>query len=152
MKSCFNSEMVITQIFGNDFWVNDKLYYKSMGIKGHDGLDVIPKDKTDLTILSIWQGILMIKELHNIYGNRIAIWNPETNLTEYHNHLSKFLIDAANIGDKINAGTPIGIMGATGKVFGAHNHFAIAKTDNNGNRINRNNGYFGYIDPMLYLK
>jgi hypothetical protein len=127
-----------------------KLYYKSMGIDGHDGLDLVPFDKKDLSIFNLWEGILMIKQLHPIYGNRIAIWNPETNLTEYHNHMEKFLINA-NIGDKIKSRTLLGIMGKTGAVFGAHNHFAIAKTDSQGNRINRDNGYFGYVDPLPYL-
>lgn len=151
MKSCFSSPMHITQDFGNDFLVDGKLYYKSMGIDGHDGLDAIPENKKDCVIYSIWNGILMIKMLHPIYGYRIAIWNSETNLTEYHNHMERFILNS-NIGDKINAGTKLGFMGASGKVFGGHNHFAMSKTDNQGNRINRGNGYFGYINPTPYLK
>jgi murein DD-endopeptidase MepM/ murein hydrolase activator NlpD len=140
-----------TQLFGNDFKVNGKLYYKSMGIKGHDGLDAVPQDRSDLRIYNFFPGIVILKFLHKVYGNRIAIWNPETNLIEYHNHLSEFNFDV-KIGDIIEARTLLGKMGKTGKVFGAHDHIAFAESDESGKRINRTNGYFGYIDPVPILK
>ncbi len=149
MKSCFNSGMIITQMFGNDFLINGKLYYRNMGIKGHDGLDAIPKDKLDLRVFNIFSGVIMIKQLHPIYGNRISIWNKQKGILEFHNHLESFT--AIKIGELIESQICIGIMGATGKVFGAHNHFAISKADEKGNRINRDNGYFGYIDPLPFL-
>jgi len=150
MKSCFNSEMRITQVFGNDFIVNGKLYYQSMGIKGHDGIDVIPKDLKDIRIYNIFGGIVVEKYFHIIYGNRIAIWNKDKNIIEYHNHLAE--IDKnIQINDYISEHTYLGLMGNTGKVFGAHNHYAIARSNDKGERIGRDNGFFGYIDPLPFL-
>jgi murein DD-endopeptidase MepM/ murein hydrolase activator NlpD len=150
MKSCFYSGMVITQSFGNDFKVNGKLYYKSMGINGHDGIDVVPKNKSDIRIFNIHSGIIMMLTLHPIYGNRISIWNKEKGILEFHNHMANFNKEL-KVGDTITEETYLGEMGATGKVFGAHNHFAISKADENGIRINRDNGYFGFIDPIPFL-
>lgn len=151
MKSCFNSAIRITQVFGNDFLVNGNLYYKSMGINGHDGLDIVPIDKSDFKMYNIFKGIIVLKEFHKIYGNRIGIWVPEKRVIEYHNHMEEFNSEI-KIKDMLNEKTYIGIMGQTGKVFGAHDHFAIARANEKGIRINRNNGYFGYIDPLPFLK
>lgn len=151
MKTCFNSNIKITQIFGNDFKIKGKLYYKSMGLKGHNGLDIVPKDKKDLRIYSFFSGIIIMKYFHKIYGNRIGIWDPTTKLIEYHNHLKEFNFDI-KINDKIQKGSYLGILGETGKVFGAHDHLAFANSDDKGERINRDNGYFGYIDPLPIIK
>ena len=56
------------------------------------------------------------------------------------------------VNDKLEVRTLLGVMGNTGKVFGAHNHLAFAKSDDSGNRINRDNGYFGYINPLPILE
>ncbi len=172
MLSCFSSPIKITQEFGNDFYINSvgkiisinqynnlveimkkqyRLYYKSMGIDGHDGLDVVPEDTKDWRIFSVWGGVVIEKKFHNIYGNRISIWNKYNYTIEYHNHLGIFC-PSVNVGDVIKKGTYLGMMGQTGKVFGAHNHFAIAKSDNKGNRINRQNGFFGYVSPIPFLE
>lgn len=170
MKSCFTSNIRITQLFGNDFYfygrkaiskkeysqlenaekIRYKLYYKQYGMKGHNGLDIVPTDNDDLRLYSLFDGILIAKYFHKLYGNRIVIWNPDRKLIEYHNHLKDFNFDI-KINNKLEARTLLGTMGSTGKVFGAHDHLAFAKSDDSGNRINRGNGYFGYIDPLPLL-
>ena len=120
-------------------------------MKGHNGLDIVPKDRKDCRIYSLFEGILIAKYSHKLYGNRIVIWNPKTKLIEYHNHLESFNFDI-KVNDKLEVRTLLGVMGNTGKVFGAHNHLAFAKSDDSGNRINRDNGYFGYINPLPILE
>jgi len=151
MKSCFASVMIITQKFNEDFLHDGEWYYQAMGIKGHDGIDVKPKDNRDWRMFSVFGGIVIEKRFHSIYGNRIAIWNKEKKIIEYHNHLGLFC-PSVSLGDNIKKRTYLGMMGETGKVFGAHNHFAISIANNKGERINRQNGYFGYVDPIPFLE
>jgi len=150
MKTCFASELVITQVFGNDFMHNNKLYYAQYGIKGHNGLDVIPKDKKDLRIFNFFEGKILKIEKHATYGNRICIWNKSTKLAEYHNHLQSFN-PVLKVGQHVKSGTLLGFMGNTGKSFGPHDHIGFVETDEKGYRVNKDNGYLGWIDPLPLL-
>lgn len=68
-------------------------------------------------------------------------------------HLQAALV---NVGDTVTAGQLIGRSDATGNVrptgaAGSHVHFGLYFVDEQGNRLNADNGYRGYQDPMLYL-
>lgn len=150
MKSCFKSPIVITQLFGKEFMYHGEPYYASYGLKGHNGLDVKPSD-VDWSIYNILSGKIIILEFNKTYGNRVGIWNEEKKLVEVHNHL-EFYNPALKMGLVIESKTFVGKMDTTGFSLGAHNHYAMYQTDEKGNRINLDNGYKGWIDPLPFLK
>lgn len=153
MKSCFNSPFKITQKFGDD-WLDEKtgkLYYSQYGWRGHNGLDLVPTGENKI-VFNIFTGVILFLGVDGDYGNRVKIWNRELKLCEYYNHL-EFIDSRLKVGMVLGtSGNFIGKMGSTGKTIGAHVHYEICLSDNKGNRINKNNGYGGYIDPLPYLK
>jgi murein DD-endopeptidase MepM/ murein hydrolase activator NlpD len=149
MLSCFTTPIIITQEFGKDFLRNGNYYYKQFGLLGHNGLDVVPSGD-DIGIYNFFSGKIIKIEYHVAYGNRIVIWNKETRLMEYHNHL-KFVNKQLVSGNLITACTYLGDMGNTGKSFGAHDHIAFRKTTEKGYITNLENGYNGYVNPVDYL-
>lgn len=56
------------------------------------------------------------------------------------------------LGQQVKAGQAIGKMGATGNVNGAHVHLNLFDTDENGTRLNRNNGFLGGTNPLPFLE
>lgn len=149
-KSCFTSPIVVTQYFGNKDVYGHKDYYAQWGLKGHNGLDVKPKED-DRSLFNVLLGEVVILGYNNTYGIRVGIWNKDRRLVEIHNHLD-FISEALRIGIVLTSRTFLGKMGNTGKSFGAHNHFAMAEVDENCRRINYNNGYKGWIDPLPFLQ
>lgn len=158
MKTCFNSEAIITQNFGQDFKIKGKLYYKEILSKkydiyliGHNGIDLVPYDKKDLKIFSIFGGKLIKKYYNKSYGYRIVIYNNKKMIIECHNHFKNFDLDL-KLNQIIEPKQYLGIMGNTGDSKGAHNHFQIAKVNEKAERVYYNNGYLGYTDPRPYLR
>jgi len=173
LKSCFNCDMRITQKFGNVLYstfdytkivskgaAGAVQYYARWGMIGHNGIDVVPiPGCNDVSVYSFYAGkIVQILRNHTDYGNAVRIYIPELNVVEYHNHL-RMLDGNTTLFKMIGKKTLLGLMGDTGASVGAHNHIAFAKVnescfDTKGNlisRLNKNNGYLGYIDPMPYL-
>jgi murein DD-endopeptidase MepM/ murein hydrolase activator NlpD len=165
MDSCFYSEMIITQKFGADFiwnevypndaehpnWKN-KLFYKDIcKIAGHNGLDVVPKNKNNLSVLTFNTGNIIFSSYVDGYGYRIGIWNKELKIVEFHNHLEHIQL-GINIGDLIKEKTKIGIMGNTGiKGMAKHNHIAFCQVNDLCQRLNMDNGFNGWLDPLLFI-
>lgn len=149
MLSCFNSPMRITQDFGNKLIKNGKEYYKQFGLEGHNGIDIIPAGK-ERGIYNFFSGKILKLKYSGAYGNRIVIWNKETQLSESHNHLDYFNKEL-EVGQYIESGTYLGEMGQSGKVFGAHDHVEFKETTANGYVINIDNGYKGGVDPLFYI-
>lgn len=75
-------------------------------------------------------------------GNYIEIEHSDGTISRYahlcygFNHdKASTKIDVLNVGDYVTQGTPIGIVGSSGKSFGQHLHFTIIK---NGSKLNNN--------------
>ena len=152
MKSIFNSNMIITQFFGVDFEYpsgSGKKYYKNnYNMNGHNGIDVIP-DNEDWRVYNIFSGQVIYAGVHESYGKRVGIWNKQKNICEWFNHLEKIEV---NLNEYISEDICIGLMGNSGQSMGAHVHYQISKVDENCNRVEYNNGFFGYTDPLPYLE
>lgn len=161
MLSCFKVPMRITQYFGSELIINGKPYYKQFGLKGHNGLDVVPIDRTiQPDIYNFFEGrIVKVEKNHKTYGNRIWIYNEERKIIECHNHM-KFLNPDLQFYMDIGNNVFLGIMGNTGGSFGAHNHIGIYQVNEKCfskhgeviKKLNDNNGFGGAIDPMIYIK
>ena len=145
MRSPFRSKFKITQKFG----VNSA-YYRRFGLRGHEGIDLIPTGRS-WDILCLEDGIVVRDEDNprsGAYGVYCTVWHSSIKKATQYCHLKENFVE---IGDRVKKGQRIGIMGATGNVTGAHLHLNLFEVDENGYRLNRNNGYLGGIDPLPWL-
>lgn len=146
MKSPFRSKFQITQGF------NERPeFYKKYGLKAHEGIDLIPTGSV-WDVLCLADGIVVNESddpRSGAYGIWITVWHPTLRKATQYCHLKENYVEA---GDKVIEGQKLGIMGATGNVTGAHLHLNLFETDENGVRLNRENGYLGGVDPLLFLE
>ena len=98
----------------------------------HEGIDIARP--SDYTIKASDNGVVKTAGKHTTYGNHIIIDHNNGYETVYA-HLSK--IDVS-VGQVVEQGTAIGVMGSTGRSTGTHLHFEIHK---NGSVMN----------PLSYL-
>ena len=118
------SSRYVSQYFG---WVTQ--YYKHTGIDldWRNGLDIIASDAGTVVAASYgWGGG---------YGNHIIIDHGNGYQTLY-GHLASI---GVKVGQKVNRGQSVGVMGTTGISTGVHLHFEI-----------RQNGVA--INPSIYIK
>lgn len=146
MRNLFNSKHRVTQTFG----VNST-YYAQFGLKGHEGLDLIPTG-TVWDVLCLEDGVV-VRDIDDAtlgknYGKNVTIWHPIISKATQYCHLAK---NNVSMGQRLIKGDKIGLMGSTGNTTGAHVHLNLFEVDSNGIRLNRDNGYFGGIDPEPFL-
>lgn len=142
----FKNGYKITQKYGNN-----PSYYKQFGLAGHEGLDLIPTD-SNWTIYAPEGGVIVRDiddpRLGGAYGNLVVVLNKQNNRAWWFAHNAENYVQ---IGQEIKKGQILAKMGSTGNVTGAHVHLGIRLADENGNAINTNNGYQGFIDPLPIL-
>lgn len=146
MRSPFTGAFQITQKFGEN-----PNYYAKFGLKGHEGLDLIPIG-SDWSILALEDGVVVRDEDNprsGNYGIYVTLWHPQIKKATQYCHLAENYV---SINQKVKKGEKIGKMGATGNVTGAHLHLNLFEVDDQGYRLNRNNGYFGGVDPLPFLQ
>ena len=88
----------------------------------HRGIDVISSEKT---IYAAGNGVVTRANFELMGGNVIEITHIDSNGDKYisqYGHLSQILV---NVGENVNTGDVIGIMGATGMVTGPHLHYQM---------------------------
>lgn len=156
-KLPFSGGVVETQPFGiNDYVVYNIYKYtlpdgRVMNFEGHDGNDIIPL-QGDWDVHNMLEGVVVRDDdtgVDRAYGNNVTIWNEQRRLAVRYCHLSSNCVVE---GQYIAKGQVIGVMGATGNTRGAHLHFAVLRTDENGMRLNRDNGFNGVEDGWWLLE
>ncbi|MCD8072481.1 MAG: peptidoglycan DD-metalloendopeptidase family protein [Alistipes sp.] len=85
----------------------------------HTGIDI--KTIPDDTIRAVLPGVVRMSKNYSSYGNIVVIRHPHGFETVYA-HCSKNLV---GVNDKVQAGTPIGLAGRTGRATTEHLHFEI---------------------------
>lgn len=89
----------------------------------HQGIDIArPSNRS---ILAADNGIVVATGVYGTYGNRIEIDHGNGYKTLY-GHLASINVQP---GQKVTAGTNIGVMGSTGRSTGIHLHFEVRKND-----------------------
>jgi len=85
----------------------------------HTGLDLrgAPGD----TIVAMARGVVELAEQFELAGNNVYI-NHGGGLVSAYFHMTRQLVAP---GDTVDAGTPIGLVGATGRVTGPHLHWVV---------------------------
>lgn len=137
----------ITQEFGKR-----PEYYKQFGFAGHEGLDLVPLTSVR-DIVAVEDGEILRDvdpgERFDAYGYLTTVWNPQSRRCWWYAHSEKNFVEP---GQRIKRGDKIAVMGSSGNVDGAHLHLGLTESDENRNRINTNNGYKGFINPLPILE
>lgn len=125
-------------------------YYKQFGLAGHEGVDWACPNGTPVYASEAGKVVRRSDNFKDsAYGIYVVIWHDKLNLGTWYCHLEKVLV---SIGDYVERGQLIATSDNTGNTTGAHLHFNVSQTDSNGVRINKDNGYQGFVDPMPYLE
>ena len=112
-------------------------------LRFHYGMDFTASVGTD--VYSTGVGVVKSAEKEVGYGNCIVIdhgYGYET----YYAHLSKIKV---KLGQKVNRGDIIGLVGSTGTSTAPHLHYEVSK---NGQKVNPQNYYFQDLSPAEYEK
>lgn len=108
-----------------DAWVlplDDYTFTSPYGIRWgqlHAGVDLAAPEGTPYK--AVHAGTVTLASWYGGYGNAIIIKHADGLETVY-GHSSKVLV---KVGQKVNAGDTIGLVGNTGHSFGAHLHFEV---------------------------
>lgn len=112
----------------------------TMGImEFHNGIDLVNPLVSDPPIFAAAGGVVVFSDWTRGYGNYIIIQHDETTFSAYaHNQLNM-----VSVGDTVQAGEQIAIMGTTGWSTGVHLHFEIM--------LNTTDMWSGHVDPAPLL-
>lgn len=140
---------ILGDIFQGDFPVSQYYgqrpeYYKQFGLAGHEGVDwACP---TGTPILAPFDGVILrSEESPKDYGKFIVIWDPKQLCAVWFCHLSsKDVLQKQSV----KRGQVLGATGNTGNTSGPHLHLNFVQTDADGNRLNKNNGYQGFLNVL----
>lgn len=107
----------------------------------HNGLDIVGDDSHDVLcpVSGTVKSSTMITNKNDStweWGNYVRVDDAQGNRL-FFCHLDS---RAVSVGQKVNLGDRLGVMGNTGYSFGAHTHFEVRKSDGKTN-----------LDPAAYL-
>ena len=142
ISDIFEGHYPISQYYG----VNPQNYIK-YGLLGHEGIDYATPTGTKI-LCPFEEGIILRDNddfKNSNYGNYIVVWDKRQKCAVWFCHLSAN--DVGN-GHIVKRGQVLGRTGNSGNSSGPHLHFNLVETDSNGNRLNMNNGYQGFISPL----
>jgi len=127
------SPFVVTSHFGN------RIHPISGIMHFHNGIDLVNLNLPDPPIFATADGTVVFSGWSSGYGNYIVIQHDETTFSGYaHNRMN-----LVNVGDTVNLGDQIAIMGTTGNSTGVHLHFEIM--------LNTTDFWTGHVDPAPFL-
>lgn len=100
----------------------------------HLGVDVVPTSSNN-NVVSSADGVVYESGYAGYAGNIVRIWHDKIGFSTHYFHLKSFNV---RNGQSVKAGQVIGVMGATGRVTGAHLHYQVGfgKGARNYNIIN----------------
>lgn len=141
LGDCYIGNFPQTQDFGER-----PNYYKQFGLSGHEGIDIGCPEGTP--IVSATDGVI-IRDIDDPvvgknYGVNVVVWDKNQLCATYYCHLRNNVV---SVGQAVIKGQLLGYSDTTGNTTGPHLHFNLCKTDAQGNRLNQDNGYFGFINP-----
>ena len=136
----------ISQYFGEN-----KLdwYKKTFGMLGHNGLDIwaLRGEK----IVASHDGIITEISKDESAGIGVVIWDGLNLYKTIYWHLKTGSV-RVELGQDVKTGNVLGLCNNTGWSTGDHLHFGLKKTNEQGTTINRDNGFYGAIDPLSFFE
>ena len=125
------------------FGVNKPNYIK-YGLQGHDGVDWACPTGTKL--ISPVDGLVISVAYHKGgYGTHIKILDLKQKCSVLMAHMKTVNV---KLGQSVRIGQLVGLSDNTGNSTGSHLHFGLCQTNILGYRINRDNGFLGWINPL----
>lgn len=140
IKDLFIGNFRISQLFGK----NPQMYAK-FGLKGHNGIDFATPTGTQLVCCFDEAEVITAEDDKTGYGKHIKLWDKKQQIVAIYGHCKELLV---KVGDTVKFGNLIAISNNTGFSTGPHLHFGVCKVDKNCKRLNTNNGYSGWINPL----
>lgn len=140
IKDLFIGNFRISQLFGK----NPQMYAK-FGLKGHNGIDFACPTGTQLVCCFDEAEVITAEDDKTGYGKHIKLWDKKQQIVAIYGHCKELLV---KVGDTVKFGNLIAISNNTGFSTGPHLHFGVCKVDKNCKRLNTNNGYSGWINPL----
>lgn len=137
----FNGDYPISFGFGDkpsDEAIKKK--YEEWGLVGHNGLDYLLPEGTD--VIAADTGKIIQFGDNGDFGISVTI--QHTWGQSLYGHLQETKVSQDQ---EVKAGEIIGLSGKTGFLTGPHLHFGIKP-----NNADENNGYLGFINPSLYFQ
>lgn len=116
----------------------------SFGGRMHYGIDIGKNGRTgDVPIVAVQDGTVVSASYMNGYGNTVIIAHYVEGqlITTLYAHLERMNVSS---GQSVSKGQTIGIMGNTGRSFGAHLHFEVHEGGWNGAKSNA-------VNPLNYI-
>lgn len=108
-------------------WISSLFGYRTDPITGkkefHPGVDLA--GKSGMGVTAIGSGIVTWSGPDLGYGNLVEINHGNGYVTRYAHNKENLV----NVGEKVDKGQVIAIMGSTGRSTGAHVHFEVVKND-----------------------
>ena len=98
----------------------------------HTGVDLV--GITNTIVYNVCDGTVTMAKYYGSYGNCVKVKDSKTGNVYLFGHLKSI---AVKVGQKVTRASKIGIMGNTGRSFGAHLHFEVrTKADTYGKQYN----------------
>jgi murein DD-endopeptidase MepM/ murein hydrolase activator NlpD len=126
----------------------DPDYYLRFG-RNHTGIDLVPSDeyyKSSKTYKEAGKAVIFatingtVSHYVDQYGGEtVEITNSDNSFKAVYIHFSRVLVESG----QVSAGTPIGIMGATGFTTGEHGHYEVRVKDGNSWKA---------VNPLNYIQ
>lgn len=117
-------------------WISSLFGWRTDPISGkrafHEGVDFAGKPKTYVTAVAA--GIVTWSEKRSGYGKLVEINHGNGYVTRYAHNKENLVV----VGDKVEKGQPIAVIGSTGRSTGTHVHFEVTL---NGK----------HVDPKQYI-
>ncbi len=112
-------------------WISSSFGYRADPISGrrafHPGIDMA--GRVGMAVTSIASGIVTWSGRYKGYGNMVEISHGNGYMTRYAHNKENLV----NVGERVEKGQTIALMGSTGRSTGAHVHFEVVK---NGSNVN----------------
>ena len=89
--------------------------------KFHRGIDFAGRAGSE--VLAVAAGVVVASEWQHGYGNVVEIRHPGGYITHYAHNRENLV----KVGDRVEKGEPIAIMGSTGRSSGPHVHFEVRR-------------------------
>ena len=106
-------------------WISSLFGWRADPITGkrefHEGIDFASKQNTK--VVAVASGIVTWSGRRTGYGNMIEISHGNGYVTRYAHNRENLVV----VGDKVEKGQPVAIMGSTGRATGTHVHFEVVR-------------------------
>lgn len=149
LHDLFIGDYKITQNFGVNYeaykWIKD---YKGNPIKGHNGVDFGTPNHTPLLNPFPKDSEVVVSKVgydEKGYGWFLRIWDKTQRCVALYAHCEKILVKE---GDRLAFQQLVAYSDNTGWSTGPHLHFGFYEVDDQGNKLNRDNGFDGYLNPL----